>query len=39
MCTGALGAERFTEIPKLEEDIAYIKEKNIQPIEYYLNQC
>ena len=27
--SGQGGKEHFTEIPKLEEDIAYIKEKNI----------
>ena len=26
-------------IPRLDDDIRYLKDKNIQPIDYYLDQC
>lgn len=39
ICAGKDGQERFVEIPNLEEDISYLKDKNIQPIDYFLDQC
>lgn len=39
MKEGKVNSENITEIPTLDEDVRYLKDKNIQPIDYYLTQC